>query len=454
MGPRPTIVIVAIDTLRPDHLGCYGYSFPTSPAIDRLAQRSVVFDRAFAAGIPTTPSFTTLLSGLHPYHHGVVTHPGDYLPESVQLLSQLARSVGYRTIACDNMVVQSAGRGAWFARGYDHYSGFVYTPFGTQSADITDRALRLLARSTDQPTLLFVHYWDPHTPYGPRPPFDTMHYRPGSGPGDLSDVRAINPDYYDAILAEMNMRDVDDYAYVVAQYDGEISQVDEQVGRLIDGLQAGGTWDDTIVLLVSDHGEAFGEGGLYFDHHGLYDGVTNLAMMMRLPDHEGGRSSALVSNEDIVPTLCELADIGLPEYRLTGRSLVPLLDHPATTVRDQIVTTESSRQASIALRTATHKLIVPVTEDASGQRLPDVYGRPRAPEPLLYDLLTDPSEVHDVAGTQPDRAASMRAELDAWRAAALAATGGSDPLIAHGLSLPIDKFMKRRRARMGDREGE
>jgi arylsulfatase A-like enzyme len=436
---RPNIVVIAVDTLRPDHLGCYGYAKPTSPAIDRLAERSLVFDRAIAAGIPTTPSFTTLLTGLHPYRHGVLTHPGEHLSGSTVLLAQLAKSAGYTTIGCDNLVVQSAGRGAWFARGYDYYTGFVYKPFGEQSTDLTDRALRLLSRSSDEPTFLFVHYWDPHTPYGPRPPYDTMHYQPGSGPVDLADVRAIYPEYYRAFLAEMDLQ-YEDYAYIVAQYDGEISQVDAQVGRLLDGLA-----DDTIVLLVSDHGEAFGEGGLYFDHHGLYDGVTRITMMLHVPGQPAGRTAAMVSTEDVLPTLCALADLPLPDYPLTGRNAL------AGEPRDRIVCVESSRQASLALRTPSHKLILPIIADADGNPLPDLYGRPRKPDPLLYDLLADPAESQDVAAEHQEITTTMLAELSRWRVAEVG--DGVDPILKSGLSLPYDRFMARRLAHLNETRG-
>ena len=180
----PNIVILAIDTLRADHLGCYGYARPTSPAIDALAAECVVFDRAFAAGIPTMPSFTTLYTGLHPYRHGIVAHSGNRrLSDRILLLPQLLKERGYVTAACDNLVVQGEGRGSWFARGYDHYSGFLYRPFGAQSAHLTERALGFVEEyagaDAAAPLFLFLHYWDPHTPYGPLPPYDTLHYRQG-----------------------------------------------------------------------------------------------------------------------------------------------------------------------------------------------------------------------------------------------------------------------------------
>lgn len=445
---RPDIVVVAIDSLRPDHLGCYGYGLPTSPHIDALAAESLVFDNAIAAGIPTMPAFTTLLSGMHPYRHRIVAHSGAWrLGEQVALLPELLKQQGYRSVAIDNLVIQGEGRGSWFARGYDHYSGFVYRPFGDQSRQLTDRALdflKLLAGPGERPPLfLLIHYWDPHSPYGPCAPYDTLHYRPGSSEVELSGVRAIAPGYYEQFLGAMRLKHPDDYAYVMAQYDGEISQVDEQVGRLLQGLRARDTWDDTVVALLSDHGECFGEGGLFFDHHGLYDAVIRTALLVRGPRIVPGRSAALVSSEDLCPTLLELAGAGAAPAASSGISLVPLLRGRQDSPRSMVVSAESSRQASLALRTAEWKLIVPIVADSLGAALPDVYGRPRSSSPLLFHLPTDPHERYDLAAERPDMLRELGGMLDEWRAAMQQASGAPDPIMSQGLSLPYERFMAR-----------
>jgi len=441
----PNIVVLTVDTLRADHLGCYGYDRPTSPHIDTLAAESVVFENAFAAGIPTMPSFTTLLTGLHPYRHGIVSHIGERrLSDEIMLLPQLAKAGGYLTIACDNLVVQGEGTGSWFARGYDHYSGFLYRPFGDQSRQLTDRALSFLDKAPKQPFLLFMHYWDPHTPYGPLQPYDTLHYVPGAGPVDMADVRRIHPEYYDLFVGDMKLREPDDYAYIVAQYDGEITQVDAQIGRLLSALRQRGDWDNTIVLLLADHGECFGEGEFFFDHHGLYDAVTRVACTLRVPDQPSRRIDALVSTEDILPTLSDLAGFSLPPYQLTGHSLGPLLTGAADEIRPFVVSAEATRQASLALRTPEWKLIMPIVQDAQGCALPDFYGRARPDEPSLFDLRPGAAgEVQDVARHHPEQLASMNRMLETWRAAMQEATDEPDPILAQGLSLPFDRFMAR-----------
>lgn len=448
----PNIVIVAIDSLRADHLGCYGYHKPTSPAIDSLAEESVVFEQAIAAGIPTTPSFTTLFTGLHPYLHRIVTHPAKRrLSRHIRTLPELAKQAGYVTLACDNLVIQGGGAGTWFARGFDHYSGFFYRPFGDQSGQLTDSALELVQERDDQPFFLFIHYWDPHTPYGPLPPYDTMHYEPGSVPVDMADVHALAPEYYDMFVGDMNLARPDDYAYVLAQYDGEISQVDAQVGRLVEGLRGLRVWDDTVFVVVADHGECFGEGDFHFDHHGLYDAVTRVALVIRIPGHGGRRVDQLISTEDVLPTLVDIAGLPLPDIELSGSSAASLVAGapPASRsrVRNSVISAESTRQASLALRTERYKLIEPIVEDENGRPLPDFYGGPRSPQPLLFDLESDPGERRDLASAQPERLADMTRQLQSWRAEMGRLSGEPDPIRAQGLGLPFDRFMERRSSR-------
>jgi len=445
---RPNIVLIAIDTLRADHLGCYGYGKNTSPHIDALAAESVVLDAAFSTGIPTMPAFTTLLSGLHPYRHGITAHASEQrVSDDIVLLPQLAQQAGYTTIGIDNLVVQGNGRGAWFARGFDYYSGFLYKPFSDQSEQLVTRALSYVDDYRDKPFFLYLHLWDPHTPYGPPPPYDTMHYDPEATPPPgqptLAEVTAIAPEYYEAFLGDMNLKVKDDYDYVVAQYDGEISYVDAQVGRIVEHLKANGLWDNTIVVLTSDHGECFGEGNVYFDHHGLYDAVIRLAQMWRVPGIEPGRRHRMITTEDILPTIAELCGFELPAYELTGKSIFPDLHEETIRGHEFIFCVESSRQASICMRTERWKLIVPVVEDSRGEPMVDIYGLPRSPAVQLFNLVNDPEERHDVSDQNPGLRDELMQLLQEWRAAEVARRGGSDPMVENGLSLDYNDFMAR-----------
>jgi arylsulfatase A-like enzyme len=446
------VVLLAIDSLRADHLGCYGYHKNTSPNIDALAAESVVFDRAFATGIPTMPSFTTMLSGLHPYRHGITAHSSEQrLNDEVVLLPQFAQQAGLTTIGIDNLVVQSSGRGAWFARGFDFYSGFLYKPFSDQSEQLVDRAISYIDDYKDKPFLLYLHLWDPHSPYGPPPPYDTMHYKPQRTPRadepTLAEVKALAPEYYEAFLEDMHLKVPDDYAYVVAQYDGEISYCDAQVGHLIQHLKNAGVWDDTIFIFTSDHGECFGEGGLYFDHHGLYDAVLRLAQMWHVPGNAPGRRDDLVTMEDLLPTVLELCGWSPPNYPLTGRSNAPALGGREQAEHEFMVAVESSRQASLCYRTDRWKLIYPIIRDIHGAPLTGFYGQERSPELQLFDLQNDPAERHDVAPQNIAVRDDLLLRLQQWRDAEVALRGGDDPLLENGLSLDYNDFMARLTAR-------
>ena len=439
------IVLLTIDSLRADHLGCYGYGKATSPCIDALAAKSVVFDRAFSTGIPTMPSFTTLLTGLHPYRHGITAHSSEQrLGPDVEMLPQLAKQAGMVTIGIDNLVVQGSGRGSWFARGFDYYSGFLYKPFSNQSEQLTDRALTFIDDFRDRPFFLFMHLWDPHTPYGPPAPYDTMHYAPGPDTAErLAAATSIAPEYYEAFLGDMNLKQPNDYDYVVAQYDGEISYVDAQIGRIVDRLHAHGLWEDTVVVLMSDHGECFGEGGLHFDHHGLYDAVIRIALTWHAPGVAPGRTDVMASTSDILPTLCDLCDLPLPAQEPTGFSLAPALSGDQTPLRDHVAAVESSRQASICWRTDKWKLVLPITRDARGEPLSGIYGEERDPAPQLFDLLNDPAETTNVAEAHPAICQALLLQLTEWRTAEVARRGGDDPLVENGLSLDYADFMAR-----------
>lgn len=444
------VLVLAVDTLRADHLGCYGYGKNTSPCIDALARESVVFDRAFAPGIPTMPSFTTLLSGLHPYRHGITAHSSEQqLSERVLLMPQIARDSGWVTAGIDSLVVQANGCGSWFARGYDFFSGFVYRPFSNQAEQLANRAIRFITDLRDRPFFLFLHLWDPHTPYGPPPPYDTMHYAPGeSDVPDLAAVKALSPEYYEAFLGDMKLKRPDDYAYVVAQYDGEISYADAQIGRIVAHLKASGLWDNTLIVLLGDHGECFGEGDVYFDHHGLYDAVIRVPLMCRTPGSAPARCAAMVSTEDILATLIDVCEWTPPDDGRTGVSFAPVLRGEAMAGRGEIFGVESTRQASLCLRTDRWKLILPITLDARGAPLVNLYGQPRDPSPLLFDLANDPEERHDVAAQFPDVRDDLARRLDQWRADEVARRGGDDPVL-EGLSLPYDYFMERITRRKG-----
>lgn len=448
------VLMVVVDSLRADHLGCYGYNKNTSPNIDALAKEGTVFTRAFAPGIPTTPAFTTLLTGLHPYRHGVLSHGGDMLLDTdIFMLPELAQAAGYTTIAVDNLTVQGNGRGSWFSRGFDFYSAFAYQPFGTQSTQLADRTIRFLNDFQEEKFFLFLHLWDPHSPYSPPAPFDSMHYEgPNTPPAQLQDIQALAPEYYESFLGDMKFKKPDDFDWIMAQYDGEISYADQQIGRIFDHLKTLNLWDDTIILVMSDHGECFGEGGFWFDHHGLYDANLRVTSIWRVPGQEastiGKQCDDFVSTEDVFPTLCHLCEWPLPadyeaEYPLTGQDITGSLTGESVPDREVFIGVECTRQASLCVRTPQWKLIVPIGKNAVGETVPDFYGNARAENVLLFNLQNDPSETKDVSAEHADVCSDLLRKLDEWRENEKQLNEGHDLILETPLGLPFDEFMGR-----------
>ncbi|GAC1404214.1 MAG: hypothetical protein NVSMB65_20520 [Chloroflexota bacterium] len=180
------IVLIALDTQRADHLGCYGYPRPTSPFLDSVARRGVLFERCYAPNIPTHPSFTTMLSGKEAITHDIVNIGGGVpLADGVRLLPEILREHGYATAAVDSM-------GRHFTRGFDEYVTYAWdrsNPTVLRKAEtVTEAALPVIDRLRAQPRpfFLFLHYWDPHTPYLPPPPYRRRFYPPDRDPYDTA----------------------------------------------------------------------------------------------------------------------------------------------------------------------------------------------------------------------------------------------------------------------------
>lgn len=436
------VVLIVVDSLRADHLGCYCYGKNTSPNIDRLAAEGTVFTRTFAPGIPTTPAFTTLFTGLHPYRHGILSHGGDALVDKdVTMLPELAKKAGYTTIAIDNLVVQGNGRGSWFSRGFDYYSAFAYQPFGEQDAQLADRAIRFLNDFHQDDFFLFLHLWAPHTPYSPPEPYKNLHYDAGkTTPEKLQGIKSLAPEYYESFLGDMKFAKPNDFDWIMAQYDGEISYADAQIGRILTHLKSLERWDDTVVVVMSDHGECFGEGGFWFDHHGLYDANLRVASIWKVPGQEAQQNDEFISTEDVLPTLCKLCEWPLPQEKVTGREFAAF---GGKVEREHLIGVECSRQASLCWRSEKWKLVLPIDRDVDGNEVPDFYGNVRSSTVQLFDLENDPAETQNVAEQYVDVCEQLLAELHAWREGEKQQAGGHDLILESPLGLPFDEFMGR-----------
>jgi arylsulfatase A-like enzyme/tetratricopeptide (TPR) repeat protein len=283
---RPNLVLVTLDTVRADRIGCYGYGLASTPGIDRLARDGVVAEQAVAVAPLTLPSHASLLTGLAPPRHGVHDNADYRLPASETTLAEHLARLGYRTAASVGAAVLSSRLG--IAQGFESYGepriaeagrptggGVGFVEIAERGAkSVTDDALAALDRVAGEPFFLWVHYFDPHADYAPPEPWRSR--------------------------------------FTGRLYDGEIAYTDDQLVRILDALSSRGLDDRTLVVVTSDHGESLGEHGE--TTHGLfvYDATIRVPWIARFPAvlPAGARYGGLLSGIDLVPSVLSL--MGLP----------------------------------------------------------------------------------------------------------------------------------------------
>ncbi len=391
LTPAGNVLLVTIDTLRADHVGCYGHATAATPVLDGLAARGVRFATAVVHVPLTGPSHASILTGLTPPGHGLRDNGGFVLPAEVRSGVEDFKQAGYRTAAFVSAFPLDRRFG--LDRGFLTYDDHLprgndrrRTPYVERFADATtDAVLRWLAApaaSPERPFFLWVHYYDPHAPYEP--------------PGELAG------------------------RFRAAPYDGEVAFTDQQLGRLLRALEEKGVLDQTLVVAMSDHGEGLGEHGE--GTHGLfvYDATLKVPFIVAGPGVSAGRVAQTVARGiDVLPTLLDWAGLAVRK-EIEGRSLRPALEGREMSDAPAYAETlyperEFGWAPLFAWRTATHKAI-------------------EAPRPELYDLERDPGETQDRAGTQGARLAEMQQRIQAaLQRPTPAAAAAADPEAAERL---------------------
>lgn len=323
------VILVLIDTLRADKLGCYGNTLGLTPNLDRLATGGYRFDQAFSHAPWTLPATASLLTSAYPQQHGAGVKKGgrslefNGLAEGVRTIAQCYYDQGYDTAAIANVFFLAPQYG--LDRGFSVYD-FV-APDRTQrihrrATEVTDWTLAWVKRhreSSNRPFFLLVHYFDPHLAYDPPERFRKKFALPedqtpdptlfGSR-GDMIDFRGgrIKP-------ADLPIKRLE------ALYNGEVAYTDEQVGRLVDELGRMGLSDKTILVITADHGEEFFDHGGFEHGHSLYDEMIRVPLIFWAPGLiQTGETRKSVGHVDIAPTLCSLSKIE-PEPKFVGKSL-------------------------------------------------------------------------------------------------------------------------------------
>jgi arylsulfatase A-like enzyme len=318
------IVVLDIDTLRASHLGCYGYERDTSPEIDAFAEKSVRFKRAFSQAPNTPPSQATILTGLYPSTHGL-TGKDERLSGEIATLAETLRNDGFETAAFvdGGFMKESFG----LDQGFELYDDSREKGLETIGPKVFD----WVRANAGEDFLLLVHTYDVHAPYGSPPePYRSMFLEGLDAPTagfeataeQLEEVRTSTWSEHPKRLPP------NDLAWAKALYDGGIRYVDAWIGELFDELRDLGIFDDSLIVLISDHGEEFGEHGSVL-HEKLYATVTQVPFVLRFPGGErAGEINEEVGLVDLMPTLLEWSGVEIPPG-VQGRSLLGAISRGA-----------------------------------------------------------------------------------------------------------------------------
>ncbi|OAS82844.1 MULTISPECIES: sulfatase [Metabacillus] len=401
------IIFISLDTLRAKRLGCYGYQLPTSPYIDKIAKQGVIFENAYASDVPTEVAHTSIFTGKVGLTTGVVSHgsPSTYLPKENEWLPTTLRKAGYTTAAVDNLYHLKE----WFARGYQYYMNTIGKTRWIDGQSINDLAKPWIKEHKDEDFFLFLHYWDPHTPYLPPKEYIPQFYQSGQDPYDPTNKSmesAFNHPAYPFFKHHHYdlLGNITDSNYVNALYDAEIRYLDDMLKDLDEFLMQQGIKDDTMLVLFGDHGESLTEHDIYWDHCGLYEATVHIPMIIRWPGMipEGVRINKLVQHADLMPTILESIGLEIPD-ELDGKSLWPYIQGKNDPIHSEIYLSECAWQASRGIRTERYKYIE--TYDSGPFT--------RSPSEL-YDLLIDPNEETNLADLLPDHVEKYKNMLNKW----------------------------------------
>lgn len=317
---RPDILLYVIDTLRADHVGCYGYSRNTTPHIDAFAQENARYQHAYSTSSWTKPSAASMLTGLLPRNHRTMTRK-ERLPDEVVTLSEILQAHGYYTVAFSTNSVVSRLFG--FAQGYDEFVSFkedhdslaIHTPSATVNEHIFNFLQEYAARKERKPLFILVWTTDPHAPYVPpknvQKLFDIDQYTPMD--------TSIN--LLTKIREQTLVPTVSQIEYMKTRYDQEIFANDRSFGRLLESLKNLGLYQNMTIMLTADHGEEF------FEHHGVGHGFTlyneqiRVPFIIKTPDIKPGVYNDVVALMDIYPTLLDMLDVA-ESYPLDGISML------------------------------------------------------------------------------------------------------------------------------------
>ncbi len=439
------ILFLDIDTLRPDHMGCYGYHRDTTPALDSIARQGMRFDQCYCSDAPCLPSRAALISGMFGIHNGAVGHGGTAADRRLggqsrgftdevdrNCFHQIFRKAGMYTASISTFAERHSSW--WFNAGF-HETHNVGKGGMESGEEVLPVALDWVERNALRDDwFLHLHLWDPHTPYrapadfgnpfenDPLPAWYTQEvlqrHLKKVGPHSINELSMYDDRESPSFPRQPGRaQDMEGLRRVIDGYDCGIRYADSLIGQVFDALRAKGIFDEVAVILTSDHGENFGELGIYAEH-GTADAATcRIPLIIRWPGGPAGADSALHYNLDLCPTMADL--LGVPKYsRWDGVSFAQSILTGQPCGRDSLVL---SQMAHVCQRSARFGQWLYMRTVHDGFHL--------FPREMLFDLSSDPYEQHDIAEQRPEICAQgARILLDWQEDAMLRSDSAADPM--------------------------
>ena len=436
--PPQGVILIIADTLRRDHLEAWGYERPTAPTLTRLASEGVLFRDAIAQGTWTKVSVPSILTSLYPSTHGITDMP-DRIPASVTTLVEVYRDAGYATFATSS--VPFTGKLSNLHQGvevlHERSSLEVDDNMRSKTARIfVDRLLPWLEDHRSVPFFVFLHVFDPHSPFEPHRPYDSLWMDPDALPAHREDMKRLEEFIAEEFMIrqgslptreEIDASGIDTTTYVereLAWYDASTRAMDVEIGRLIERLEELGLGERTLVAFVSDHGEEFLEHGRHFHGNNAYGEMVNVPLVLWWPGvvPVGRRVEETVQLIDLMPTLLQLSRLPVPE-EAQGQSLLPLLvDRGSPAARGWRRLPAFAERAIPPSEAHRPKQVESLAIVSEGWKLIRNGTRPEGwPEFELYDHRQDPLNLEDLAEANPQVVERLAAQLESWHKAALEA---------------------------------
>jgi arylsulfatase A-like enzyme len=457
-GPPQAVILVQLDTLRTDHLDAYGYERKTAPTLKRLAEEGALFQHAVTQTGWTKAATPSVHTSLYPTTHGVHQIP-DRLPASAQTIAEAYRDAGYATASFSS--VAFTGQFTNLHQGFEELHEAESTvgragPRGARSSktsrEYVDRLVAWLEDHRDVPSFVYLHFFDPHSPYEPNRPYDTMWADPKGRDEYQRQQEVLKKFIKDAFLAQRGMATpdelraagIDPAAYIRYSkdwYDGSIRGMDAEIARVVERLEELGLRDRSLVAFFADHGEEFHEHGNMWHGRTVYGEMMRVPLIVWGPGHvpKGLKIEEPVQLIDVMPTLLEVSGLTVPK-EAQGQSLRPLLAAPDAQgavaanggwKRRPLVSEKHPFGNSTEFPGAGESYAI---VEGNWKLIHNVVRPPEKPEYELYDFYKDEHDQKDLAAQNPEVVSRLSKMLEGWRRMATQAQLKSDTEATKGLT--------------------